>query len=60
MIELGATVKDKNSPFKGLVTSRTEYLNDSPRLGVTSQDSLGDNGKPINAWLAESEVDVVS
>lgn len=56
MIELGSTVKHKYSPFSGKVTGRTEYLDDVPRIQVTSGD-LGENRKPVSDWFAETELD---
>jgi hypothetical protein len=58
MIELGATVKDKNTGFSGKVTARIEYLNGSNQVEITSPDLH--EGKPVTAWLQEDGVDVVT
>lgn len=56
-IQLGTTAKDKNSPLTGLVTGRAEYLNRAPMVQITTQDELGQDGKPIETWLEEGQVE---
>lgn len=51
-IGLGVKVSDRVTGFTGIVTSRTEYLYEVPRYGVTPQ--VGKDGKfPDTAWFDE-------
>jgi len=52
MIKIGETVKDIVTGFKGVVTSRTEYLYGCTRLGV--QPKADKDGKmPEAQWFDE-------
>lgn len=53
-INLGDLVRDKVSGFKGIVTSRTEFLNGCVRLGVTPTKLDKDN-KPYTPEVVDEE-----
>lgn len=58
-IELGMFVKDKLTGFAGTVVSRTEYIHDTPQIGIQSW-GVGEKGmpKPI-AFFPEQGVEQV-
>lgn len=54
--ELGVQVKDKVTPFKGIVTARTQYLNGCLQYCVKSQ-KLKDSGDPLDdQWFDEGQL----
>lgn len=56
-IGLGSKVKDPVTGFKGIVTSRTEYMNGCIRYGVTPK---GDGSTcPDAVWLDEEQITVI-
>jgi hypothetical protein len=57
--ELGWIVKDKISGMKGVVTSRTDYLNKCVRYGIT-KTGTDKEGKPFEAaWFDEDQLELV-
>ena len=55
-IKLGAKVRDTITGFAGVATSRTEYLNDGPSIGITG--STLHDGKPVGTeWIPEWRVE---
>ena len=52
---LGKRARDKVTGFEGLVTSRQEYLNGSPRVLITSDHLL--NGGVNSVWFEEGRVE---
>ena len=53
MIGLGAIVRDKETEFQGIVTARSEYLYDAPKVLVENIDTTG---RPIEVWYNEERV----
>ena len=59
MITLGEEVKDKVSGFKGIATSRVEYLNGCIQYGVTPKVEKH-NKKVDTCYIDEDQLVVVS
>jgi hypothetical protein len=57
-VQLGDTVRDVVSNFKGIVTSRTEYLNDCVRYGV--QPQVDKDGKlPAGEYFDWHQLEII-
>lgn len=54
MVTLGKEYKDSVSGFKGIATSRSEFLNGCTRVCLTGK-SKG-NAAPIEIWLDEEQI----
>jgi hypothetical protein len=58
-IPLGCIAKDTITGFKGVVTSRTEFLYGCVHIGITP-DKLDENGKPVESqWFDEQRIEVI-
>lgn len=58
MIKLGDKVRDTVTGFTGIATSRTEYLNNCPAIGITGEALF--EGKPVGTqWIDEWRVENV-
>lgn len=58
MIELGDKVKDKITPFSGIVIGVTSWLNGCRTIGIKALALA--NGKPQDAyWLDENQLEIV-
>lgn len=57
VIELGCTVVDRATGYKGTATARAVYLSGSPRIMVEGL-SL-DSGGVFETWFDEGRLDVV-
>lgn len=57
-IKLGYKVKDNITNFEGVVTARTEYLDQSTSCLVESEKLV--DGKPVSAWFEESRLEIVT
>jgi heat shock protein HspQ len=55
-IELGATVRDTITSYKGVATGRTEYLHEAPEVRVTPQ-ALDGRSQPVQShWFPEARL----
>lgn len=59
MIKLGQLVKDRISNYKGIVTSRTEFLYGCVRICVTSQTEKKD-GEPVSVMFDEDALEPIN
>jgi len=59
-MKLGDIVKDKISGFKGVFSSRTEYLNGCVHIGITPQKLAKDGTLARAEFFDEQQVEFVS
>lgn len=58
--ELGDRVRDRVNGFEGMVTGRAEYLYGSTQILVTPTEAPTEGKPPLNVWLDEDRVEMVS
>lgn len=55
-IELGATVRDTITNYKGIATGRSDYLHEAPEVRVTPQ-ALDNRSQPVQShWFPEGRL----
>lgn len=55
-IELGATVRDTITNYKGIATGRSDYLDEAPEVRVTPQ-ALDSRSQPVQShWFPEARL----
>lgn len=59
-IELGCTVRDRISGFKGLVTGRAEFLTGCNRVQVAPRELDKDGKVQDDRWFDEQTVEVLA
>lgn len=58
-IKLGMKAKDKVTGFKGIIISRTVFLNGCVRYTLQPEVSKKDGTIPSEAWFDEQQIDII-